>query len=233
MLIPLTRETFEQMIPAIATGPQYSYVWGRWRDFLRRLLISLVIVVTLWIIGLLMGKTGESLKLLLYFIGGLYWFWSPVYIASVRNNTYRRYPYAGFWRGKVLDVFITEELINEEQRANKFGELEIIENRERRINVEVGDREGFRATIQAPIKRSYKPIARGQVAEMLILSKQPELERIDKITDIYLPQFDLWVGDYPFLRRDYFKVISSELGGNPNRARPSRPPNAQVRKRLR
>jgi hypothetical protein len=78
MLIPLTRETFEQMIPVIATGPQYSYVWGKWRDFLRRLLISLVIVVTLWIIGLLMGKTGESLKLLLYFIGGLYWFWSPV-----------------------------------------------------------------------------------------------------------------------------------------------------------
>mgnify|MGYP006975171335 CR=1 FL=1 len=233
MLIPLTRETFEQMIPVIATGPQYSYVWGKWRDFLRRLLISLVIVVTLWIIGLLMGKTGESLKLLLYFIGGLYWFWSPVYVASVRNNTYRRYPYAGFWRGKVLDVFITEELINEEQRANKFGELEIIENRERRINVEVGDREGFRVTIQAPIKRSYKPIARGQVAEMLILSKQPELERIDKITDIYLPQFDLWVGDYPFLRRDYFRVISSELGGNPNRDRPSRPPNAQVRKRLR
>jgi len=233
MLIPLTRETFEQMIPAIATGPQYSYIWGRWRDFLRRLLISLVIVVALWIIGLLMGKTGESLKLLLYFIGGLYWFWSPVYIASVRNNTYRRYPYAGFWRGKVLDVFITEELINEEQRANKFGELEIIENRERRINVQVGDREGFRATIQVPIKRSYKPIARGQIAEMLILSKQPELERIDKITDIYLPQFDLWVGDYPFLRRDYFKVISSELGGNPNRDRPSRPPNAQVRKRLR
>jgi hypothetical protein len=68
---------------------------------------------------------------------------------------------------------------------------------------------------------------------MLVLSKQPELERIDKITDIYLPQFDLWVGDYPFLRRDYFKVISSELGGNPNRDRPSRPPNAQVRKRLR
>ena len=233
MLIPLTRETFEQMIPAIATGPQYSYVWGRWRDFLRRLLISLVIVVALWIIGLLMGKTGESLKLLLYFIGGLYWFWSPVYIASVRNNTYRRFPYAGFWRGKVLDVYITEELLNEEQRADKFGELEIIENRERRINVEVGDREGFRATIQAPIKRRYKPIAKGQIAEMLILSKQPELERIDKITDIYLPQFDLWVGDYPFLRRDYFKVISSELGGNPNSDRPSRPPNAQVRKRLR
>jgi len=41
----------------------------------------------------------------------------------------------------------------------------------------------------------------------------------------------LWVGDYPFLRRDYFKDISLELGGNRNRS--SRPPNAQVRKRLR
>ncbi len=233
MLVPLTREAFEQVIPLIATGPQYSHVWGSWNEFLRRLLISLVIVVVIWLIGFFIGDSGQGIKLMLYIIGGLYWFWAPIYAASVRNNTYRRFPYAGFWRGKVLDVFITEELINEEQRANKFGELEIIENRERRINVEVGDRDGFRATIQAPIKRIYKPITPGNIAEMVVLSRQPELERIEKITDLYLPQFDLWVGEYPYLRRDIFKDISNELGGSRNRSRPSRPANTPVRKRLR
>ena len=212
MLIPLTRETFEQVIPLIATGEQYKCVWGNVEKFLSRLLISLLIVVSIWLTGLVFGKGANGIQLICYIIGGLYWFWSPIYVASVRNNTYRRLPYAGFWRGRVLDVYMTEELVREEQRADRWGRLEIIENLEKRINIEVGDRSGFRATIQAPIKRMYKPIARGQIAELLLLSKQPDLERIDKISDLYIPQYDLWVGDYPYVRRDIFQAISADLG---------------------
>ncbi|TAF39000.1 MAG: phosphate ABC transporter permease, partial [Oscillatoriales cyanobacterium] len=29
MLIPLTRETFQELIPAVATGAQYKYFWGK------------------------------------------------------------------------------------------------------------------------------------------------------------------------------------------------------------
>lgn len=229
MLVPLTRETFEQVIPLIATGAQYQYVWGKSKDLLSRLLISLLIVVSIWLIGLAFGSGAEGLQLICYIIGGLYWFWSPIYVASLRNNSYRRYPYAGFWQGRVLDVYITEELINEEQRADRFGRLEIIENRERRINIEVGDRSGFQITLQSPVKRTYKPIAPGQVAELLVLSKQPELERIDKITDLYIPQFDLWVGDYPYLRRDLFKNISAELGKSAEDSRSRRSNRRRLR----
>lgn len=212
MLVPLTRETFEQVIPLIATGAQYKFAWGKSKDLLSRLLISLLIVVSIWLVGLVFGSGAEGIQLICFIIGGLYWFWSPIYVASVRNNSYRRFPYAGFWRGRVLDVYITEEIVREDQQADRFGRLEIIENREKRINIEVGDREGFRVTVQAPVKRIYKLIARGQVAELLLLSKQPDLERIDKFTDLYLPQFDLWVGEYPYLRRDIFRDISAELG---------------------
>lgn len=212
MLVPLTRETFEQVIPLIATGAQYKFAWGKSKDLLSRLLISLLIVVSIWLVGLVFGSGAEGIQLICFIIGGLYWFWSPIYVASVRNNSYRRFPYAGFWRGRVLDVYITEEIVREDQQADRFGRLEIIENREKRINIEVGDRQGFRVTVQAPVKRIYKLIARGQVAELLLLSKQPDLERIDKFTDLYLPQFDLWVGEYPYLRRDIFRDISAELG---------------------
>jgi hypothetical protein len=229
MLVPLTRETFEQVIPLIATGAQYKFAWGQSKDLLSRLLISLLIVVSIWLVGLVFGSGAEGLQLICFIIGGLYWFWSPIYVASVQNNAYRRFPYAGFWRGRVLDVYITEKVVREDQQADRFGRLEIIENFEKRINIEVGDREGFRVTVQAPVKRLYKPIAPGQVAELLVLSKQPELERIDKITDLYLPQFDLWVGDYPYLRRDLFKDISAKLGQNRQDA-PTRRPN---RRRLR
>ncbi|MEA5509115.1 phosphate ABC transporter permease [Crocosphaera sp. UHCC 0190] len=214
MLVPLTREAFEKIIPPIATGAQYSFYWGKLSDLLRRLFISLIVLVVTWLLGTLAGAGAEAIKLIFDIIAGLYWLWSPVLWASVRNGKYRRYPYCGFWRGEVLDVFITEELISEEQTVNKWGELVVIENRERRINVEVGDQKGFSATVQAPIRRLYRVIKPGQIAEMLILSKQPDLSRIDKVTDVYLPQHNLWVGDYPYLRRDVFLQVSEELGGN-------------------
>jgi hypothetical protein len=232
MLVPITRETFEQIIPLIATGPQYAYYWGKPAVFLKRLLISMVALTVFWLLGNLLGDAWLAIKLILDIVAGLYWLWSPVYLASVRNNSYRQYPYSGFWRGRILDVYITEELIREEETVNKFGELVIIENNEKRINVEVGDREGFRATIQAPIRRIYKGINPGLVAEMLVLSRQPDLSRIDKITDIYIPERDLWVGEYPYLRRDIFTDVSKELGGaRRNPSSRNRDSNIKRRKR--
>ncbi len=213
MLVPLTREKFEQIIPLIATGPQYSYYWGKWQDFLRRLLISVVAVVVILLIGKLFGEGGQALTLIFVVIAGLYWLWGPVYWASLRNASYRRFQYSGFLRGQVLDVFITEDLIGEEQTVNKRGELVIIENRERRINLEIGDETGFRADVQAPLRRIHKVIAPGQIAELLVLSNQPNLGSIAKITDVYIPSHNLWVGDYPYLRRDVFTEVSRQLGG--------------------
>ncbi|MGK7914922.1 MAG: phosphate ABC transporter permease, partial [Prochloraceae cyanobacterium] len=138
MLVPLTREKFEQMIPSIATGPQYAYYWGKFPDLLRRILISVVGIIVVLFLRILLGRGASALMLLLGIIVGLYWLWGPVYWASLRNNSYRRFRYSGFWRGRVLDVFVTEELVGEEQTVNERGELVIVENRERRINLEVG-----------------------------------------------------------------------------------------------
>ncbi|MDJ0585448.1 MAG: phosphate ABC transporter permease, partial [Microcystis sp. M49636_WE2] len=126
MLVPLTRQSIEQIVPIIATGPQYAHYWGKWSDFLRRLFISIIALTAAWLIGNLFGPGGLTIKLIFDIIAGLYWLWGPVYWASVRNNTYRRLPYGGFWRGRVFDAFVTEELIGEEERVNKRGELEII-----------------------------------------------------------------------------------------------------------
>ncbi len=215
MLIPLTRETFERLIPAIATGTQYSHYWGKVDDILRRVLISFItVVVSFFLLGKLLGNAGEGLAQILGIIGGFYWLWNPVYAASLRNSKYRRLPYSGFFRGKILEVFVTDELVGEEQTVNNdTGELVIIENRERRINLEIGDNSGFVATVQSPLKRTHKALKPGQIAELVVLSKQPDLSRIDKYTDAYIPSQNMWVGDYPYLRRDEFKQVRLELGG--------------------
>ena len=211
MLIPLTREKFEQIIPLIATADQYAYYWGKWQDLLNRLLISVVAVVAILLLGGLLGEGAHALVLLLAVVGGLYWFWAPVYWASLRNASYRRFKYSGFWQGKILEIFITEDLVGEEETVNQRGELVIIENRERRINLIIGDETGFEAEVQAPLQRIHKAIRTGQTAQLLVLSNQPNLARIDKITDAYIPSQNIWIGEYPWLQRDVFSEVSMEL----------------------
>ncbi|WP_267383969.1 phosphate ABC transporter permease [Cyanobacterium sp. uoEpiScrs1] len=233
MLIPLTRQALKKIIPAIATGAQYVSCWGRARDVLRRLLISVVALTAFWLIGKLLGPGSITIKLIFDIIAGLYWLWAPIYWANLRNTSYRRFPYSGFWQGQVLDVYLTEEIVREEQTVNKRGELVLIENRERRINLEVGDHEQFRSKIKAPVKQIYKVIKPGDIAEMIILSKQSDLSQIDEITDVYLPQHNLWLGEYPYLRRDIFTQVSEELGTVNNQQMLQRNYPNQIKRRRR
>ncbi|MBD2185849.1 phosphate ABC transporter permease [Planktothrix sp. FACHB-1355] len=215
MLVPLTRAKFEQLIPIIATAAQYKYCWGKSANFLFRLLISLVSVAILFLIE----QAFQDFAWLFVLIGtvsGFYWLWGPVFWASLRNLESRRYRYSAFWRGQVLDVYISEELVGKAQEnVNKRGELVIVENRERRLNLEVGDETGFLTQLQVPLKRSHQAIVRGEWAEMLVMSERPDMSRIAKVSDIFLPELNLWVSDYPYLRRDLFVDISHQLGNAP------------------
>jgi hypothetical protein len=211
MLIPITRQKFEQLIPILATGPQYAYFWGKFPDFLKRLLISLVAVVGALLVSSLLGEGFAGLRLLFCIIGGLYWMWGPIFWATLRNLEIRRYPYSAFWRGEVVDVYVTEELIGKEENVTNSGELVIVENRERRLNVEVEDEIGFGTRLQVPLRRIHKGIVAGQEAEMLVLSYQPDLRNIVKTTDIYIPSLNRWVSDYPYLQRETFAQVSQKL----------------------
>jgi hypothetical protein len=211
MLVPITRQKFEQIIPVLATGPQYGYFWGKFPDFLKRLLISLLSVVGVSLLRVFFGSSLDGLILLLCIVAGLYWLWGPIYWATLRNMEIRRYPYSGFWRGEVVDVYVTEDLIGKEETVNNSGELVIVENRERRLNVEVEDENGFGTRVQVPLRRIHKGIAAGQVAEMLVLSYQPDLRNIVKTTDIYIPSLNRFVSDYPYLQPDVFAQVSQKL----------------------
>jgi len=233
MLVPLTREKFEQLVPLIATGSQYKYCWGKFSDFLQRLLISVIIATVILLIEVILRLPLGPVVFCFGLVGALYWLWGPVLWASLRNWKCRRYKYAGFFRGQVLDWWITEELIGTQETVNNKGDLVIVENREKRINLEVGDETGFTALLKTPLQASHKIINRGQVAEMLVFSSTPDLSRIEKITDIYIPNRNLWVSDYPFLRQDYFKEISRRIYDDReerprNRRRPPRERSREI-----
>lgn len=211
MLIPLKPNAIDDLIPAVATGNQYAYYWANFSTLLKNLFISLVGILIFWLLGSFFGRAGDNISLIFRIIAGLYWLWSPIYWASIRNNKYRRYPYICFWRGKVLDTYLTEEIIKEESAIDKLGRAIIVENSRRLFNVEVGDKSGFRATITTPVQRIHKAVKRGQAVESLLLTKDPNFMDIAHITDIYIPSNKLWVGDYPYIRRDIFLQIRLEL----------------------
>ncbi len=211
MLIPLARKKFEELIPVVPTGAQYVYYWGKVPDLLKRLLITVVGVVIVLVLGSLLREGFGGIMLVLGLSMGLYWLWAPIYWASRRNAECRRYTRCGFWQGRVLEVFISEELIGKEETVNQRGELVVIENRERRLNLEVGDATGLLTNIQVPLRRSYQQIRRNEVVEMLVMSNRADLSQIAKVSDVYIPAHNLWVSDYPYVRRDTFEQISREL----------------------
>jgi hypothetical protein len=231
MLVPITREKFEQLVPIIATGAQYQYYWGKPADILKRALISVVAVIGVFILS---GVIGENLRLLFGIVAGLYWLWAPILWASLRNRQTRNYPYSGFWQGRVQDVYITEDLIGTEESVNQNGQLMIVENRERRINLDVIDRDGFSVKVQAPLKRTHRPIRAGDWAELLVMSTRRDLGQIDRVSDVYLPNHDLWVSDYPVVQHDIFAELSRDLqyqSQPPRNDRGRRPPSQRRRSR--
>ncbi|MFB2834636.1 phosphate ABC transporter permease [Floridanema evergladense] len=212
MLIPITRQKFEQLIPILATGSQYKYYWGKPFDFILRLLISIVIGMLIWWIEVsFLGLEYGAFMLLLGIFTSSYFLWGPIFRATLRNYECRKYKYSGFWKGEVWDLYVTEEVVGKEQNVNKQGELVIVENRERRLNIEVGDETGFSTSLQVPLKRIHKSLRRGQDAQMLVMSNKPDLAIINKVTDIYIPDLDLWVSDYPYLQRKEFTELSYQL----------------------
>ena len=221
MLIPLTREKFEQLIPLIATGNQYKYSWGKPRDVVLRLLISVGIPLVLYLLHFALPDF-DGLFSVLGIIAGLYLLWGPILQSSLKNAECRRYKYSGFWRGEVLDAYVSDEVVGKQLTTNKRGELMVVEDRQKQLNLEVGDETGFSTRLQVPLRREYKAIRRGQIAEMMVMSNKPDLSRINKVSDIFIPDLDLWVSDYPYLRRDEFADISRELQPAPEREREPR-----------
>lgn len=231
MLIPITREKVKELLPVVATAEQYRYYWGKPADVLGRVLISLVGALLSVALQLVLPQGFEILEFSLAIIFLLYWLWRPAYRAGRRNVDYRRYQYAGFWRGEVTDVFITEELIGKEETVNKQGELVVIENRERRLNLDVEDDTGFATSLQVPLKRDHRVIRPGDTAEMLVMSNRPDLSRIMQVSDVYLSDYGAWVSDYPHLKRDVFVAVSRELSRRSATPPPPRKPKRSQNRR--
>jgi hypothetical protein len=216
MLIPVTSSEQARLIPAVATGPQFNACSGDPAKLLQRLMISLIGGVLLLLISqtLAFNSRFSSLWLIAGVVTILYILWGPILEASRRNSTLRRYPAAAIFEGQVANLFTREVVEGRREQTDRSGRLEMVEDRRTWLCLELEDEEGYLGQLRFPMDKKHQTIRTGMVVRCLVLSERKDFGRVGAISDGWLPQLKLWVGDYPYLLRPAFEELClMRLGG--------------------
>jgi hypothetical protein len=208
-LIPLKPGELPRLIPAVATGPQFNACSGNPRTLLQRLLISVIGGVLTLLLSQTLAFRSQFAPVLL--VAGvallLYILWGPIVEAGRRNATLRRYPAAAIFEGQVADLFTREVVEERREQADQSGRLELVENRRTWLSLELEDEDGYVGRLRFPFEKKHQLIRRGMVVRALVLSERADFSRIGAISDAWLPQLKLWVGEYPYLLKPAFEEL--------------------------
>ena len=209
MLLPLRPGELPRLIPAVATGPQFNACTGNPRKVLQRVLITVIgAVITLLISQtLLFSSQFGPVFLVVGVVFALYILWGPILEAGQKNATLRRYPAAALFEGEIADLYTREIVEDRREQANNSGRLELVENRRTWLTLELEDEEGYLGKVRFPFEKKHQQIRAGMVVRVLVLSERKDFSQIGAISDAWLPQLKLWVGEYPFLLRPAFEEL--------------------------
>ncbi len=209
MLLPLRPGELLRLIPAVATGPQFNACTGNPRKVLQRVLISVIGAVIALLISqtLLFSSQFGPVFLVVGFVFALYLLWGPILEAGQKNSTLRRYPAAALFEGQIADLYTREIVEQRREQANNDGRLELVENRRTWLTLELEDEEGYLGKVRFPFEKKHQQIRAGMVVRVLVLSERKDFSQIGAISDAWLPQLKLWVGEYPFLLRPAFEEL--------------------------
>ena len=208
MLIPLRPGELQTLIPAVATGTQFRFALGDPRKILQRLLISVIGgVITLLISQSLSFNRWGSVWLISGVVLLLYILWGPILEAGRRNASLRRYPSAALFEGEVIEAYTKERVENQREQADASGKLELVENRRTWMILELADEDGYLGRISFPMAKTHSAIRAGVLVRCIVLSERKDFSSVGALTDAWLPQLKLWVGEYPFLLRPAFEDL--------------------------
>jgi hypothetical protein len=183
---PLTRRDYERAIPIGATGEQYGYFWGDGDTAFQRVGLSLLTTVL----------TANALPIVAV-PASTFFLWAPVALAARRNSRARRSKYAGLWRAKVLEVAPVDT-----RGGSRLDWM---------LDMLVGDDSGARVSLKVPLRAEYADINEGDNVELVVTSDDPDFYTFQAIREAYVPEINVWVGEYPFLDRRAMIAISDRF----------------------
>tara|TARA_Y100001935_G_C17280328_1_gene497121 strand:+ start:929 stop:1582 length:654 start_codon:yes stop_codon:yes gene_type:complete len=208
MLIPLTSNQISKLVPSVATGGQFKYALGDPRKILQRLIISSVGGVITFLISVSQDRNQTySLWLLLCVLFFLYILWGPILEASRKNLNYRKYKFFSIFSGFVCDIYTVEKIESSREQTNRYGRLELIEKKRTWLILELEDEDGYLGKLTFPLETKHSQIQIGSKIRCLVSSNNRNFQKNLFLTDAWLPDLNLWIGDYPFLLRPAFEEI--------------------------
>jgi len=222
MLIPISPKAGRGLIPTVPTMGQYRQAWGNSLDVLPRLIIAVATVLGAVLLWRYLDPVFRWIVLIIGLVGGSNWLWGPAYWASLQNGQCGRYAYRAFWRGNIVNAAIGNQSWEKPLRPLKSLPQQLtvgwprakFPNRPRSqhrptqtLNLEIRDESGLTAQVTVTFRRPYRLICPGDWVEMVVLSHQPNFGAMVLVPNLYLPDRNLWMGDYPLLRRQHFLNI--------------------------
>tara|TARA_B100001029_G_scaffold165026_1_gene156358 strand:- start:98 stop:742 length:645 start_codon:yes stop_codon:yes gene_type:complete len=208
MLIPVKINQISRLIPSVGTGGQFKYALGDPRKILQRVIISSIGGIITFLISI--SQTGNqtyNLWLILTVIFFLYIIWGPILESSKKNLQYRKFKFFSIFDGYVSDIYKTEKIESSREQSNRQGRLEVVENKRTWLVLELEDEDGYLDKISFPMENKHSQIRIGSNIRCLITSNYRNFDRDIYLTDAWLPDINLWVGEYPYLLRPAFEEI--------------------------
>lgn len=215
MLIPIKNNQVNKLIPSVATGGQFKYCLGNPRKILQRLIISSIgAAITLVIGNNQFGNQTDVLWLFLCLSFALYILWGPILEASRKNLKYKQIKFFSIFDGFISDIYQIEKVESSREQTNRYGNLEIVENKRKWLILELEDEDGYLSKISFPVENRHSVITQGLKVRCLVTTDDRSFNGKLFLTDAWLPEINLWVGEYPYLLRPAFEEICSLYKNN-------------------
>jgi hypothetical protein len=119
--------------------------------------------------------------------------------------------YGSLWLAHVRDICVVEDsaaLAQDEYDLQDFQDytmesdaMEKLTGRPYLLRVLAADRNGRELQIHARLSEEYLDLQPGMPLVGILLSTSPRMDRLAAITDLYIPESNCWIGDYPYLDR--------------------------------
>ncbi len=195
-----------KLIPSVASGPQFNSALGSPQKILQRIMISSIGgVITLLISQSQVASQFYSLWLIIGVVFLLYILWGPIVEASNKNSKLKKYSYSALFSGEIIDIYTRERVMNRHEQASKTGQLELVEDRRTWLYLEFGDEDGYLGRIGFPMDKRHQILRIGDQIRCVVLSNRIDFSMIDAVTDAWLPNKRLWLGEYPYLLKPAFE----------------------------
>tara|TARA_B100000963_G_C22411159_1_gene573343 strand:- start:100 stop:756 length:657 start_codon:yes stop_codon:yes gene_type:complete len=208
MLIPIPINQVSKIVPSVATGGQFKYALGNPRKILQRLIISSIGGVITFLVSVSQDRNQTySLWLLLCVLFFLYILWGPIVEASKKNINFRKFKFFSLFDGFIGEIYQVEKVESSREQTNRYGRLELVENKRTWLVLELEDEEGYLSKISFPMENKHSLIRKGQNIRCLVTSNSRSFNSKLFLTDAWLPDLNLWVGEYPYLLRPAFEEL--------------------------